>query len=297
MLFEPVSKARLAALCRRFPSMPQAASEALHRARLDGDGAAVFADCLSLRFEEEGLYAFTYPIPLSVRGEEERMLCRLEDYAMDEELPLVLTDIPREKMHSLRLRYPRAEAFPLGESEDWWLLRALTEAEILEDMPTWAGERVTLTAFTEADTALYAALCRDDEGMRYYGYDMRTELSSDDDVAFLKETLAEWERRRTLPFAVRAEGRTVGELVLYRFDARGGASLAVRLLLSERGKGYASDAVVTLLHHAFSELSLRTLHAAVREENLPSLRLFDPLMERTGTKDHVVYYKKTADAV
>lgn len=296
MLYEPMTEARAKALFASYADMPCEATALLQAAAEEGTAATVQFDCLSLRFEEDGLYAFTYPSPLSPKGEEEKLLSRLERYAMDEELPLVLTDVPSDRLPLLRARYPHGESLPLEESGEWHLFRALTEAELLEEVPTWEGKRVTLSPLTPEDAQAYAPLCRDSETLRYYGYDMREDLASVADADLFSVTLREWEERRTLPFAVRAAGRLVGEILLSRFDGRGGASLSVRLLREERGRGYAADAVRTLLYHAFRELSLTEVTALVREENLHSLRLFDRTMTRVGTETGVVHYKKTADA-
>ena len=51
----------------------------------------------------------------------------------------------------------------------------------LTEIPELRSERLTMSAFTEADKAAYNALCLDDERNRYWGYDYRSDLK-----AFLK---------------------------------------------------------------------------------------------------------------
>ena len=292
MFYSPVDASRIAAWNARCPHMTEDARELLQIALSEGFPAAEYAGCLSLCLSEEGRYAFTYPTPLDDTGDADAFLDRLDAYVLAEEVPLVLTETPRECLPALRSRYRHIESAPLDDENVYVLVRAVTEAEELDDCPTLYGARVVLAPLADEDALPYATLCRDDETLRYYGYDVRREIGDGrEDTCFLDAARGEWERRRTLPLAVRFRDRFVGEILLYGFDARGGASVAVRLLPGERGRGFASDALGTLLSYAKDTLGLLRVRAQVREENLPSLRLFDRFMNRTEHRSGSVFYE------
>ena len=292
LFYSPVDASRLAAWNARYPNLAEEARELMLAAEEEELSAAEYAGCLSLRLSEDGRYAFTYPVPFDGTGDPDAFLDRWDAYLLGEELPYVLTETPCDRLPTLRARYRHIESMPLDEEGAYLLVRAVTELEELEELPTLNGERVTLAPLSDGDAAPYAALCRDEETLRYYGYDMRSDAARQtDDAFFLRNARGEWERRRTLPFAIRADGKFVGEILLYGFDAHGGASLAVRLLSDARGRGFARDAVATLLRYALQSLGLLCVRAEVREENTPSLRLFDRAMRRVSSRDGSVFYE------
>lgn len=82
--------------------------------------------------------------------------------------------------------------------------------------------------------------------------------------------LSETEQQRLM---IEVGGRTVGAIDLYDYD---GTSAGVGILVyapADRQKGYAADALRTLIAYARS-LRLALLRADVAPDNTPSLRLF-----------------------
>ncbi len=79
----------------------------------------------------------------------------------------------------------------------------------------------------------------------------------------------------------------VGAVDLFDFDPyhlRAGVGILVHKL-SDRGKGYASDAVMALSGYAMNVLGLRQLYANISADNEASIRLFEKTgFEKTGTK-------------
>ncbi len=73
------------------------------------------------------------------------------------------------------------------------------------------------------------------------------------------------------------EKKEIGLIDLYDFDPfhkRAGIGILIHLL-SERSKGYASDALRLLTEYAFDFLNLNQLYCEISEENIPSLKLFE----------------------
>ncbi|WP_347059370.1 GNAT family protein [Blastococcus sp. HT6-30] len=107
----------------------------------------------------------------------------------------------------------------------------------------------------------------------------------------------------SLPFAVRVEGRLVGQVTvdnIVRGALRAG-SLGYWIDRSAAGRGVASLAVALVCDHAFGPAGLHRLQADIRPENLSSQRLVERLgFQREGLlrryldidggwRDHLAY--------
>ncbi|MGY2085190.1 GNAT family N-acetyltransferase [Blastococcus sp. SYSU DS0539] len=107
----------------------------------------------------------------------------------------------------------------------------------------------------------------------------------------------------SLPFAVRVEGRLVGQVTvdnIVRGALRAGF-LGYWIDRSVAGRGIASLAVALVCDHAFGPAGLHRLQADIRPENLPSQRLVERLgFQREGLlrryldidgawRDHLAY--------
>ncbi len=73
------------------------------------------------------------------------------------------------------------------------------------------------------------------------------------------------------------DGITVGTIILSDIDmVNGNAELHIKLGNSNcRGKGYGTDAVMALLEYSFNELRLNCVYCRIREDNIPSVKLFE----------------------
>ena len=65
-------------------------------------------------------------------------------------------------------------------------------------------------------------------------------------------------------FAVRLDGALIGEVVLYRFDSRGGAELGCRVSPGFAGHGYGTEAFAAVADWALYRLHLA--HAGLSPE-------------------------------
>ena len=102
----------------------------------------------------------------------------------------------------------------------------LNELVNITEIPTLTTARLTLDALTDADKTAYAALCLDDDRNRWWGYDFRKDYDGTPyEDYFLAVAREDYARSRAVNFAVRLDGALIGEVVLYRFDSRGGAEL------------------------------------------------------------------------
>jgi len=73
------------------------------------------------------------------------------------------------------------------------------------------------------------------------------------------------------------EGRAIGTVILSSIDMKNGTAEAhIKIANStERGKGYGTDAVNSLVAYAFYELRLNCIYCQIKEDNVPSQKLFE----------------------
>ena len=162
-------------------------------------------------------------------------------------------------------------------------------------IPTLRAERLTLNAITEADADAYAALCTDDVHNRWWGYDYRTDLSggeTPDGAYFCRVAREDFEARRTVNFAVRWGDRMIGEVVLYRFDNRGGAEIGIRILPAYTGNGYGQEAAQTVINWALYGLGMTRVRAKCFRKNLASEKMLSAVMKRIGEDETMLYFER-----
>jgi RimJ/RimL family protein N-acetyltransferase len=173
-------------------------------------------------------------------------------------------------------------------------LEAQTELENhVREIPTLTTERLTLSALTEADLPEYNALVLDKERNRWWGYD---------DVAGLKEPMAEdsflkvaredFRRGMAANFAVRLDGKLIGEAVLYNFNYRGGAELGCRIAQAYAGQGYGTEAFNAVAEWGLYRVHLFYVTAKCFKENESSRRMLSSCMRPDGEDETYWYFRK-----
>lgn len=72
-------------------------------------------------------------------------------------------------------------------------------------------------------------------------------------------------------------GTAIGTVILSDIDMRSGtAEIHIKIAdTCERGKGYGTDAISTLVAYAFGELRLNCVYCRVKEDNIASQRAFE----------------------
>ena len=89
------------------------------------------------------------------------------------------------------------------------------ELEDLDAIPTLKTERLTLSAFTDKDREAYNALCLDDERNKWWGYDYRADWKGEDlNTYFLDVVREDFAKKRAINFAIRLDGKCIGEVLL-----------------------------------------------------------------------------------
>lgn len=169
----------------------------------------------------------------------------------------------------------------------------LNELVNITEIPTLTTARLTLDALTDADKTAYAALCLDDDRNRWWGYDFRKDYDGTPyEDYFLAVAREDCARSRAVNFAVRLDGALIGEVVLYRFDSRGGAELGCRVSPGFAGHGYGTEAFAAVADWALYRLHLAHVVAKCYKENDASYRMLSSCMHRAGEDETFFYFDK-----
>ena len=163
----------------------------------------------------------------------------------------------------------------------------------VREIPELKTERLTLSAITEADIPAYNALVLDGERNRWWGYDDVAGLGGPvQEDSFFRVARRDFENRMAVNFAVRLDGRMIGEAVLYRFDYRGGAELGCRIDAAYAGCGYGTEAFAAVADWALYEAQLTRVVAKCFKENGASYKMLSSCMRRSGEDETFFYFEK-----
>ena len=160
-------------------------------------------------------------------------------------------------------------------------------------IPELTTQRLTLSALTAADAAAYNALVLDRERNRWWGYDDVGSLGGPpEEQSFLKVAWRDFENRLAVNFAVRLDGKLIGEAVLYNFDYRGGAELGCRIDEAHAGFGYGAEAFAAAAEWGLYQVHLTRVVAKCYKENLSSYKMLSGCMRRSGEDETFYYFEK-----
>ena len=173
-------------------------------------------------------------------------------------------------------------------------IRVRNELAYLDAVPALTSERLTLDALTEADKGDYNRLCLDDDRNRWWGYDYRKDLKGElTDDYFLEVTRHDFANKLAVNFAIRLDGKFIGEAVLYNFDYKGAAELGCRILPEYAGNGYGAEAFRRAAEWSLYQLGLYRLKAKCYHENEASRKMLSACMRSAGEDETFYYFEKT----
>ena len=245
-------------------------------------------NCLFIRiFDEE--YLFSYPVALADGADEGRALEEIRAYAIKEEIPLVICDIPAECLDEVASHFTISRAFAEDEEESSFTLRVFSEiSDLSVDFPIISGD-VSLDMLTASDESEYARLCRDKETNKYWGYNYKDDNPDAPDSYFLDTSISERERGTAISLAVRYMGQFCGEAILYAFDFRGGAEYAIRLLPEFRGKKIGSSALDLMLDFC-RQVGMKKLYTTISKENIASRKAYEKRFALIEENDKILRF-------
>jgi RimJ/RimL family protein N-acetyltransferase len=162
----------------------------------------------------------------------------------------------------------------------------------LNSFPTLKTERLVLRAVTEDDARALFEIFSDPQVMRFWS---RPPMASVDDAhALVREIEAGWHARTLLQWgvALKADDVVIGTCTLYRWDrTHRRAELGYVLRRDRWGSGIATEAVRTVLDHAFGTMDLHRVGADTDPRNAASARLLERLgFQREGLQRETYFH-------
>ena len=160
-------------------------------------------------------------------------------------------------------------------------------------IPELKTARLTLSALTEADIPAYNALVLDGDRNRWWGYDDVAGLGGPvEERSFFEVARRDFENRLAANFAIRLDGKLIGEAVLYRFDCRGGAELGCRIDKAYAGNGYGTEAFAAVAIWGLYKVHLTRVVAKCFRENQASYHMLSSCMRKNGEDETFFYFEK-----
>lgn len=165
--------------------------------------------------------------------------------------------------------------------------------ERVHEIPELKTDRLVLNAITEADIPAYNALVLDQDRNRWWGYDDLKELKEPfHERSFFDVVQQDWKDHNCINFAIRADGKFIGEAVLYNFDFRGGAEIGVRIDRAYDGLGYGSEAFRRVCDWALYQVHMVRIVAKCYHENEASFKMLSSYMRKDHSDETFAYFEK-----
>lgn len=165
------------------------------------------------------------------------------------------------------------------------------EWENVKKFPTIKTERLILDAVKKEDAEAYFDLCTDDERNKYWGYDYKKDLKCELYPEYFYDVQKEDKKNKMcFSFAVRLQGKMIGEGVLYRFTCTGRAEAGMRIDKKYAGHGYGREAFSALVDWALYGLGLTEVVSKCYHENAASFAMLSSKMKFVGKDDVFNYF-------
>lgn len=163
----------------------------------------------------------------------------------------------------------------------------------VKTIPELKTERLTLSELTEEDLPSYNALVLDKERNLWWGYDDMAGLNGDvTETSFLDVAKRDFCKCAAVNFAIRLDGKLIGEAVLYRFNYRGDAELGCRISREYEGHGYGAEAFRAVAEWGLYGVHLTRVVAKCFKENEASRKMLSDCMRPNGEDEKFYYFEK-----
>lgn len=193
---------------------------------------------------------------------------------------------------SMGLRMSKLQYNPLVIA-DKFVFTVKNESYRLDKIPNFKSERLTYGSIKNSEKQKYYDLCVDEERNEYWGYDYKKDLDEELTVDyFLKVARRDFKNRACINFAIRLNGEFIGETVLFNFDGKGACELGVRILRDYDGRGYGKEAFISTMRWALYYLGMSKIKSSCYVANIPSLKMHEELMKKTGFDGEKNYYER-----
>ncbi|MEE3420180.1 MAG: GNAT family N-acetyltransferase [Lachnospiraceae bacterium] len=191
------------------------------------------------------------------------------------------------------LRTSKLQYHPLTLAQKYVFKPINDLQEHVHEFPVITTARLVLDRMKEEDIPAYNELVLDRERNRWWGYDDLGSLTEPyTKHSFFDVQEADWTARNAINFAIRLDGKFIGEAVLYNFDFRGGAELGCRIAKEYAGNGYGTEAFQAVANWALYTVHMRNIVAKCYHENEASFRMLSSCMNKAGRDETYDYFRK-----
>lgn len=150
------------------------------------------------------------------------------------------------------------------------------------------GKKVILRAMEPEDMELYREMANDPETERLLG-GWSFPIAKQEQMSWYEKAAVDKKNLR-FTIVIKETGEPIGMLNLVDIDWKNGSAFHGIRLSKNKGKGYGTDAVMTLMRYAFEELRLVRLDGSFIDFNLPSQGLYKKCgWTIEGTKKKAIY--------
>ena len=196
-----------------------------------------------------------------------------------------------EDCGDLGLRTSKTQYHPLLIKEKFYLKAFSPIDYINPDICLTAGD-LTITAIKEQDKQDYYNLYVDEKLNELWGYDYKSDLNGKKPTPeyFYDFQNSLKEKREEFSFAVRLNGKMIGEIPLYNFDFFGGGEIGYRFFSEYQGKGYATISANAVKEYFFTVLNGKKLKTRCYKQNAKSHALIERLGFKLSRQDQTHFY-------
>ncbi len=249
-------------------------------------------DCLIVLNIIDGRLLFNFPVKGS-NGNIDAALSEIDLYSYEQGCFPSFIFVPDKEAEYLlnRYRYVHIEDLPLMNTSAFCPVSDIYEH--LSSIPSITTDRLTLDEIKKADIPDYNRLILDKERNKWWGYDDLGSLEEPfTEESFYNVAKNDWKAGLAVNFAIRLNGKMIGEAVLYNFDLRGGAELGARIFPEYSGHGYGTEAFQAVCNWALFKLHMLKVVAKCYTENAASYKMLSSCMKEIGS-DETFYYFET----
>ena len=190
------------------------------------------------------------------------------------------------------LRISKTQYHPLRTVRKFWVI-VDNEWQKIRRFPSIRTERLTVDAIHKTDAKDYFDLCTDDDRNVYWGYDYKNDLEGELYPDYFYDVQKrDLKNKICFCFAVRLDGKMIGEGVLYRFTCTGQAEAGIRIARAYAGNGYGEEAFAALTEWALYGLGLDVVVSKCYHENAASYRMLSRVMRSTGSDETFYWFER-----
>ena len=134
------------------------------------------------------------------------------------------------------------------------------------------GKKVFLRGMESEDMEMYREMANDPNTERLLG-GWSFPISTKEQTEWYEKAVAD-KRNLRFTIVVQETEEAIGMVNLVDIDWKNGSAFHGIRMSAKRGKGYGTDAVMTLMKYAFEELQLNRLYGSILEYNIASQKLY-----------------------